>query len=188
MGAHLAVPHQVASGLVQRCPGRVLRWARLALLGLASALSLVQRLERRGLSVQIKWPNDLLVHGRKLAGLAAWGGAARVLSCVCCASGLGLNVRNSVPCRGHCSAEACRAAGCRSDPMDGGSFAGTWITVTTSEAMGPGASMTCAGQALVPISSFIPRMARLWHITGLERDGALRLRQGSRTESWRRWP
>ena len=32
------------------------------LLGLALALSLVQRLERRGLSVQIKWPNDLLVH------------------------------------------------------------------------------------------------------------------------------
>ena len=39
------------------------------LIGLALALSLSQRLERHGVPVRIKWPNDLLVDGRKLAGL-----------------------------------------------------------------------------------------------------------------------
>ena len=43
------------------------------LIGLALALSLSQRLERHGVPVRIKWPNDLLVDGRKLAGLLPRG-------------------------------------------------------------------------------------------------------------------
>ena len=38
------------------------------LYGLAVALALVERIERMGVNVKIKWPNDLLVNGQKLAG------------------------------------------------------------------------------------------------------------------------
>ena len=127
------------------------------LLGLALALSLVQRLERRGLSVQIKWPNDLLVHGRKLAGLLPGvvqrGSQLRLLRI-----GLGLNVRNPVPSEGIAlrGLEGQRA----SDQSDGRrKFCWLWITVTTVEAMVPGASMTFRPGS-GPIASFIPRMGR----------------------------
>jgi BirA family biotin operon repressor/biotin-[acetyl-CoA-carboxylase] ligase len=40
-----------------------------ASLGLAVAVGLAQQLEALGLSVQLKWPNDLLVGDRKIAGL-----------------------------------------------------------------------------------------------------------------------
>ena len=54
------------------------------LFGLAVALALAERLERAGVAVRIKWPNDLLVEGRKLAGilrLCCTGG----MNCGCCA-------------------------------------------------------------------------------------------------------
>lgn len=44
-------------------------WQGSASLGLAVAVGLAQQLEALGLVVQLKWPNDLLVDGRKLAGL-----------------------------------------------------------------------------------------------------------------------
>ena len=40
-----------------------------ASLGLAVAVGLAQQLEALGLAVQLKWPNDLLVGDRKIAGL-----------------------------------------------------------------------------------------------------------------------
>tara|TARA_Y100001968_G_scaffold308540_1_gene327455 strand:+ start:144 stop:818 length:675 start_codon:yes stop_codon:yes gene_type:complete len=66
------------------------------LYGLAVALALVERIERIGVNVKIKWPNDLLVHGQKLAGilpkLSFRGGRLRLLRV-----GVGLNVFNNVP-------------------------------------------------------------------------------------------
>ena len=66
------------------------------LYGLAVALALVERIERIGVNVNIKWPNDLLVEGRKLAGvlprLFFRGGKLRLLRV-----GVGLNVFNNVP-------------------------------------------------------------------------------------------
>ncbi len=44
-------------------------WTGSASLGLAVAVGLAQQLEALGLAVQLKWPNDLLVRERKLAGL-----------------------------------------------------------------------------------------------------------------------
>lgn len=61
------------------------------------SLALAEALERDGLRPQIKWPNDVLVGGRKLAGVlveAAWTG--RHLDFAVC--GIGVNVRPaSVP-------------------------------------------------------------------------------------------
>ena len=69
------------------------------LYGLAVALAMVERLERIGLDVKIKWPNDLLVDGKKLAGiltrLFSRGGELRLLRV-----GVGLNVFNNVPQEG----------------------------------------------------------------------------------------
>tara|TARA_Y100001968_G_scaffold101491_1_gene91460 strand:+ start:681 stop:1130 length:450 start_codon:yes stop_codon:yes gene_type:complete len=39
------------------------------LYGLAVALALAERIERQGVNVKIKWPNDLWVDGKKLAGI-----------------------------------------------------------------------------------------------------------------------
>ena len=66
------------------------------LFGLAVALALVERIERIGVNVDIKWPNDLLVDGKKLAGvlpkLFFRGGELRLFRV-----GVGLNVYNNVP-------------------------------------------------------------------------------------------
>ena len=155
------------------------------LLGLAMALSMVQRLERRGLAVQIKWPNDLLVQGRKLAGLLPGvvqrGSQLRLLRI-----GLGLNVRNPVPAEGIAlrRLEGQRAA----DPLRWA--AEVLLALDHCHAVG-GDGAWCLDGVLARLWSdhlVHPEDGQIWRITGLEGDGALRLRQGSRTESWRRWP
>ena len=69
------------------------------LYGLAVALALVERIERLGLNVNIKWPNDILVDGQKLAGILPRlffrGGKLRLFRV-----GIGLNVFNNVPKEG----------------------------------------------------------------------------------------
>nr|WP_041434410.1 biotin--[acetyl-CoA-carboxylase] ligase [Synechococcus sp. CC9605] len=155
------------------------------LLGLALALSVLQRLEQRGLSVQIKWPNDLFVNGRKLAGLLPGvvqrGSQLRLLRI-----GLGLNVRNAVP--GHAIALRRLEGQLAADPI-------RW----TAEVLlafdhchgigGDGAWCLDGVQARLWSDQLVhPQDGQIWRIAGLERDGGLRLRQGSRTETWRRWP
>ncbi len=69
------------------------------LYGLAVALALVERIERIGITVNVKWPNDLLVDGQKLAGilprLSFRGGKLTLLRV-----GVGFNVFNNVPKEG----------------------------------------------------------------------------------------
>lgn len=65
-------------------------------LGLAVAVAVMEWLERLGLTATFKWPNDVLLGERKLAGLLIHrqlrGGVPRQLGL-----GLGLNVANAVP-------------------------------------------------------------------------------------------
>ena len=69
------------------------------LYGLAVAIALAERIERRGVDIKIKWPNDLWLEGKKLAGilprLIFRGGELRLLRV-----GVGLNVLNHVPKEG----------------------------------------------------------------------------------------
>ena len=69
------------------------------LYGLAVALAMVERFEHTGVDIKIKWPNDLLVDGKKLAGilprLFSRGGELRLFRV-----GVGLNVFNNVPKEG----------------------------------------------------------------------------------------
>ncbi|MFT3897139.1 MAG: biotin--[acetyl-CoA-carboxylase] ligase [Thermomonas sp.] len=66
--------------------------ARLGGLSLAAGVAVAEALQSLGVAVQLKWPNDLVVDGRKLGGLLVEGGGehagpARAVV------GLGLNVR-----------------------------------------------------------------------------------------------
>ena len=65
-------------------------------LGLAVAVAVMEWLEQLGLTVAFKWPNDILVEQRKLAGLLTHrqlrGGVPRHLGL-----GLGLNLANALP-------------------------------------------------------------------------------------------
>ena len=69
------------------------------LYGLAVALALVERVENMGIKVKIKWPNDILVDGKKLAGILTRlffrGEELRLVRV-----GVGLNVLNNVPREG----------------------------------------------------------------------------------------
>lgn len=63
---------------------------------LAVSVGLCLQLEQLGLMPRIKWPNDLLLHERKLAGILPrlrWRGGR----CQGCCVGLGLNGFNRVP-------------------------------------------------------------------------------------------
>lgn len=64
--------------------------------GLA-ALAVADALQTRGLVVQIKWPNDVLIHGRKVCGIlteSVWSGE----DVDCIVIGIGVNVlKGSVP-------------------------------------------------------------------------------------------
>ena len=68
------------------------------IVGLA-ALSVAESLRARGLAAQIKWPNDVLIHGRKVCGIlteSVWSGE----DIDCIVIGIGVNVlRDSVPPR-----------------------------------------------------------------------------------------
>jgi BirA family biotin operon repressor/biotin-[acetyl-CoA-carboxylase] ligase len=66
--------------------------ARLGGLSLAAGVAVAEALHSLGVAVQLKWPNDLVIEGRKLGGLLVEGGGehagpARAVV------GLGLNVR-----------------------------------------------------------------------------------------------
>jgi BirA family biotin operon repressor/biotin-[acetyl-CoA-carboxylase] ligase len=69
------------------------------IVGLA-ALAIVNSLKARGLAAQIKWPNDVLVNGHKVAGIlveSVWSGEE--VDCV--VIGVGMNVlKDSVPSSG----------------------------------------------------------------------------------------
>jgi BirA family transcriptional regulator, biotin operon repressor / biotin---[acetyl-CoA-carboxylase] ligase len=61
-----------------------------ALLSLASALTLARALHSIGAKVQIKWPNDLQIEGKKLAGILLE--SSQIDSCFCLVIGVGLNL------------------------------------------------------------------------------------------------
>ena len=155
------------------------------LLGLAVALELANRLERQGVPVQIKWPNDLLVEGRKLAGvlprLVHRGSQLRLVRC-----GIGLNVMNTVPT----GAIALRELLPRSDAS---------VEIWVGELL---LSLERSLQLLAGSSAWLQLVEdRLWSdqvsssdngpswtIEGLSPRGGLLLRRGQQRTEWIRWP
>lgn len=166
---------------------------------LALALALAIELERLGvagrpLPVAIKWPNDLMVEGRKLAGLLPRlrlrGGGARWAQL-----GLGLNGVNRVPAGAVALAELLQRASHRralrfhplAAPRALEALARRAIERALELADQPERVRRGAEQRLWQPPGGIVRDGMPWRITGLERDGGLLvLGPGGRRDVWRR--
>ena len=158
-----------------------------AALGLAVAVGLALQLEQLGLRPQLKWPNDLLLEGRKLAGLLPRlrhrGGQVRWAQV-----GLGLNGRNRVPSGAINLAEALaaghpaphpkavphpQAAPQRLEPRVLAAL--EWAL---GAAQAPEAVRDQAQARLWRPEQGVEHGGRQWQVEGLELDGRLRLRSG----------
>ncbi len=154
------------------------------ILGLTVAVALAERLETYGVPVRIKWPNDLYVYGRKLAGILprlVHRGNQLMLSRI----GLGLNVCNRTPIGGirlldlirpsKCdeiiwSAEVIRAfdrAIILSDSPD-------WVCSEVERRL-------WSRQIIDPVSG------DYLQIVGIEKDGSMKLKRGSEILTWTRF-
>ena len=154
------------------------------LVGLAIAAALSEALERYGVPVSIKWPNDLLVGNRKLAGflpsLFHRGGRVRLARI-----GLGLNVLNQVPKEGIALNQILKSAHC--DFL-------TWkveALFAFDRAMellaNPNDLCLFVGRRLWSDVLEDPASGESWEIEGLDLDGGLKLKRGTRSAVWRRW-
>lgn len=155
--------------------------ATSAALGLAVAVGLALQLEALGLSIQLKWPNDLLVDGRKLAGLLprlSLRGAtirrARV--------GVGLNGRNRVPV----GAISLREALGRRTLVSGVPALTARVLAALEWAVfrstSPELVRTMAEHRLLVPADGVEHLQARWQVEGLSMDGGLLLsRSGERT-------
>ena len=152
------------------------------LFGLAVAVGLAERLEAAGLTVAIKWPNDVLVDGHKLAGLLprmVHRGRRVRLARV----GLGLNVVNAVP-QGAIALKQLLPRPCT---LQWTSEVLTAFERAMQLAEQPEVVVKATEARLWASSVKDPLNAERWSVEGLAKDGSLRLRQGNRTTSWTRW-
>jgi BirA family biotin operon repressor/biotin-[acetyl-CoA-carboxylase] ligase len=148
-------------------------------LGLAVAVGLAMQLEDLGLAVQIKWPNDLLVNGRKLAGLLPRlrirGGRIRWARV-----GLGLNGCNRVPSG---ATSVAIALGQRLGAAELAALAAR-VLIALDWAAGmarePEAVRLQADQRLWLPPQLVSWQGELWQPLGLNVDGSLALALGDR--------
>jgi BirA family biotin operon repressor/biotin-[acetyl-CoA-carboxylase] ligase len=162
--------------------------AGLAAPALALSLGLCLQLEGLGLSPQIKWPNDLLLHGRKLAGLLPrlrWRGERLVG----CRVGVGLNGLNRVPAGAIALADAWPPFSRRCHPPAAGPPALAALVLRGLEW-----AVAASGQAELVRRQAERRLWRApqwhqgesWEVAGLALDGGLRLRRGGELVELRR--
>jgi BirA family biotin operon repressor/biotin-[acetyl-CoA-carboxylase] ligase len=152
--------------------------AAAASLALAAAVGIALQLEALGLKPQIKWPNDLLIDGRKLAGILPrlrWrGGRVRYAQL-----GVGLNGVNRVPAGAINLAEV---LGQRQHPLaQPASLAARllrgleWAAAACDQ---PELVRRQAEQRLHR-PEWLEHAAERWAVAGLAADGGLRLCRGS---------
>ncbi len=166
-----------------------------ASLALAVAVGLALQLEPLGLRPQIKWPNDLLLEGRKLAGVLPrlrWRGE-RILGAQV---GLGINGCNRVPPEGISLAEALASR----RPTPGASRrhhpearperlaarvlrALEWAVAAAGE---PELVRRQAQQRLWLPPEPVRHRGELWQVLGLNADGSLVLGLGERRDALHR--
>lgn len=166
-----------------------LPWAASASPSLAVSLGLCLQLESLGLQPQIKWPNDLMLKGRKLAGVLPrqrWRGG-RLMGC---SVGVGLNGFNRVPEGAISLAEGLGRARprhghpqCRPDRLAALVLrALEWAVSASDQAE---LVRRQAEQRLWRSGSHWHE-GRSWQVAGLGSDGSLRLRDGERVLELRR--
>jgi BirA family biotin operon repressor/biotin-[acetyl-CoA-carboxylase] ligase len=149
-----------------------------AALALAAAVGIALQLEALGLKPQIKWPNDLLIDGRKLAGILPrlrWrGGRVRYAQL-----GVGINGLNRVPAGAINLAEA---LGLHQHPQAQPSrLAARLLRGVEWAAAAAGQSELVRRQAEQRLwrPAWLEHDGERWSVAGLEADGGLRLRRGS---------
>ena len=151
------------------------------------AVALAERLEPMGVPVAIKWPNDLLVQGRKLAGIlprmVIRGSRVRLARV-----GVGLNVANAVPpgaiALRHCPSRhplrTNRRCFWTAEVLAA-------LDRTRSLALDPELVCQATEARLWARQVQDPVSGEAWRVDGLRADGALLLSQGARSTSWTRW-
>lgn len=148
-----------------------------ASLALATAVGLALELEALGLAVQLKWPNDLLLRGRKLAGLLPRlrlrGGRIRWAQV-----GVGLNGRNRVPAGAITVAEV---LGNRNPAAAPAALAARVLRGLEWAAAAAGQPELVRREAerRLLASGSVQHAGQCWQVVGLGTDGSLSLRSGA---------
>ncbi|MFL0788772.1 MAG: biotin--[acetyl-CoA-carboxylase] ligase [Prochlorococcus sp.] len=156
----------------------------VAVFGLAVALALSEQLESYGLPVRIKWPNDLILQGRKVAGvlprLVHRGNQVRLARI-----GLGLNVCNPVPREGIALCELLSAGQCLPQKW---SAQVLWALERSIDLAGRTEWLLAQVEKRLWTDVLTdPGGGDPWQVLGLRNDGALRLQRGSESVIWTRW-
>ena len=152
--------------------------------GLAVATGLLLRLEEMGVSAQLKWPNDLLLDGRKLAGLLP-GLRLRAGRVRWARVGVGLNGRNLVP---PVATNLVPALGrTRTHPVGLTALVLAALEWAMAAAEQPETVRQLAESRLGPAEPW-READGLWSPVGLTVDGGLVLNQGDRRRVVRRQP
>ena len=154
------------------------------LFGLTVALALAEQVESTGLQVSIKWPNDLMIESRKLAGvlptLVFRGSRVRLAKI-----GVGLNVNNPVPPGAVSLRELLSSGRCRLRGWQGAVLRA--LDRARELALEPNMVVRQAEQRLWASSVVDPGSGESWQVRGIGIDGRLLLEQGTRRTSWTRW-
>ena len=152
--------------------------------GLAVAVALAKKIESFDVPVQIKWPNDLVVRGRKLAGflprLIHRGDRLRIGRI-----GLGLNVCNRVPKGAISLHEIFRPRNCQQLFW----AVEVLLALASAKELMPDSEYVCSQAERMLWANAVkdPKSGAILKIEGLTNDGALKLRNGSCQTIWNRW-
>jgi len=156
----------------------------VGLFGLAVAVALANRLEKDSIPVQIKWPNDLLVKGRKLAGLlprVVYRGNKPILVCV----GVGLNVYNCVPEEGTSLSIISRQS---KDSIPHWSYEILLAIEKAKLLLESPISICKEGERLLWAKKVKKSNSNeFWDIEGLDIDGQLKVKRDLIKQKWNRW-
>ena len=154
------------------------------LFGLAVAVALAKRLENSLVPVKIKWPNDLLVNQRKIAGLlprVVYRGRDPTFMCL----GIGLNVCNRVPKEGISLSEI---FGQEKISIASWSLEVLLSIEKAASLLSDPVSICDQGERML-WAKHIKRSdtGEIWEVEGLDLDGRLKVSRGTIRESWNRW-
>ena len=149
-----------------------------ASLALAASLGIVVQLERLGLRPQIKWPNDVLLDGRKLAGILPrlrWRGSQVRYAQL----GVGINGVNRVPA-GAISLSEAMGAGWHPQAQPP-RLAALVLRGLEWAAASAGQAELVRRQAEQRLwrPEWLEHHGERWSVAGLAADGGLRLRRGT---------
>ena len=154
------------------------------LLGLSFALSLAQIFERFGILVKIKWPNDLLIEERKVAGflpsIVYRGDEIRYGRL-----GIGLNVRNSPPIHGISISEMLKPSLCK--PYVWAKECLVAFEMAINYLQEPDHICLEANKRIWSNEMYDINDREVWGIEGFQNDGSLKLKRGSEFKKITRW-